>query len=246
MKSGVADAIHAAGGELFGMTSEPQCLASEAQEAWEIDFPCVGDPHQEIRDQLAERGLVGVFVNEDYGHLDARAWASHPKGYFQPAVIAMAKEERVLYRWRCRPMYRNMSGAGQRPTPTYTWDQIKARLPEGSAEPALDENPEFARKDLPWPMFLAILLAHGWFIRPKAFPLGRSDDAASAHVGKMPRRIAIFVAAWIAAFALLPTAWVAAALLLWIVIATPGIVAIHKQFQNITTEPTPGPVRVRT
>ena len=58
MKSGVLDAVRAAGGELFGMTSEPQSLASEAEEAWEIGFPCVGDPHHEIRDQLQERGLV--------------------------------------------------------------------------------------------------------------------------------------------------------------------------------------------
>ncbi len=236
MKSGVLDAVRAAGGELFGMTSEPQSLASEAEEAWEIGFPCVGDPHHEIRDQLQERGLVEVFANEDYGHLGTRAWASHPKGYFQPAVLALAQDERVLYRWRCRPMYRNMSGAGQRPTPTYTWARIQSCLPEGSPEPELDENPEFARRDLPWPMFLAILLAHGWFIRPKAFPLGRSDDVASAKVSKMPRRIAIFIAAWLAAFVLLPTTWVAVAFLIWIAIATPGIIAIHRQFQNIPAD----------
>jgi hypothetical protein len=85
-------------------------------------------------------------------------------------------------------------------------------------------------------MFLAILLAHGWFIRPKAFPLGRSDDVASAKVSKMPRRIAIFIAAWLAAFVLLPTTWVAVAFLIWIAIATPGIIAIHRQFQNIPAD----------
>ena len=215
------------------MTSEPQSLASEAVEAWEVGFPCVGDPHHEIRDQLQERGLVEVFANEDCGHLGTRAWASHPKGYFQPAVVALAQDERVLYRWRCRPTYQNMSGAGQRPTPTYTWSQIQSRLPGGSPEPELDENPEFARRDLTWPLFLSILLAHGWFIRPKAFPLGRPGDVPSANPGKMLRRIAIFIAAWVAAFALLPVTWVAGALLVWIAIATPGIVAIHKQFQHI-------------
>ena len=52
VKSGAVDAIRAAGGEVFGMTSEPQSLATEASKTWEIGFPCIGDPHHEIRDTL--------------------------------------------------------------------------------------------------------------------------------------------------------------------------------------------------
>ena len=229
----MVDKIRAAGGEVFGMTSEPHSLAAEAAEEWDLGFTCVGDPHHEIRNQLQQRGLVGVFANEDYGHLDARPWASHPKGYFQPAVLAVTNENRVLYRWRCRPRYNNMSGAGQRPTPEYTWAQIESRLPEGTPEPELDENPEFARDDLSWPRFLTILMAHGWFIRPKAFPLGREGDTASMNFKHIPWRIGIFVAAWVLAFTLLPLSWAFVGVLAWIAIAAPGIISIHRQFQNI-------------
>ena len=239
----MVDAIHAAGGEVFALTSEPQSLATEAQEAWQIGFPSVGDPHHEIRNACQERSFLNVFANEDFGHLRTRAWAAHPKGYFQPGVLALTSEDRVLYRWRCRPMYQNMNGAGQRPTPAYVWAQMQSRLADGSGEAKdaeLDESPEFARKDLSWPYFVAMLLAHGWFLRPKAFPLGRADDKPSAKFQNMKRRIAIFVGAWIVAFALLPTSWVALALAAWAVLAVPGLVEIHRQFQHVPDgEPEP-------
>ena len=43
MKSGVLDEIRAAGGEVFAVTSEPQTLATEAEEEWDLGFPVVGD-----------------------------------------------------------------------------------------------------------------------------------------------------------------------------------------------------------
>ena len=233
MKSGVVDAIRAAGGEVFGMTSEPQSLATEASETWEIGFPCIGDPHHEIRDALQERGFLGVFANPDYGHLRRRPWASHPKGYFQPGVVALSRAGRVLYRWRCRPMHQNMSGAGQRPTPEYVWGEIESRLPAGIPDAELDESPEFARPDPSWPVFLTMMLAHGWFLRPKAFPLARPGDRPSADARRMKRRVAAFAAAWVVALAVLPTVWVALGLAAWVAIALPGVAALYRQFQHI-------------
>ncbi len=239
MKSGVLDAVRAAGGEVFGMTSEPQSLATEAEEAWEIGFPCVGDPHHEIRDDLRDRGWLSLFANEDYGHLRMRSWASHPKGYFQPAVLAVGRGGRILYRWRCRPQYSNMSGAGQRPTPQYVWREIESRLGRDASDAPLDEAPEFARKDVSWPVFLSILLAHGWFLRPRAFPLGREGDTPSVPAPKMMRRIRFFTAGWLAAFLVLPATWVAAAFAAWAAVASFGIVEIHRQFQHVPRgEPT--------
>ncbi len=241
-KSGVVDAIRAAGGEVFALTSEPQSLATEAEQTWEIGFPAVGDPHHEIRGVCRERGFLNLFANEDFGHLRSRSWAAHPKGYFQPGVLALTSEGRVLYRWRCRPTHKNMSGAGQRPTPAYVWTQMQSRLADGTHDAELDESPEFARQDMSWPFFVAILLAHGWFLRPKAFPLGRVDDKPSAKPQRMKWRIAIFVGAWIAAFALLPTGWVALGLAAWGALAFPGVVEIHRQFQNVPKNREPDPV----
>jgi len=213
------------------VTSEPQTLATEAEEDWDIQFPAIGDPHHEIRDLLSARGLVDVFYNEDYGHLREREWASHPKGYFQPAVIALSKTGRVLYRWRCVPKYSNMSGAGARPEARYTWDRIQEAL-KSDADAELDKAPVLGAKELSWPMFLLILTAHGWFLRPRAFPLKREGEKDSANPGKMMRRVYAFAGLWLMALLALPTFWVGAAALLWIILLTPGLIEIHRQFQN--------------
>ena len=234
MKSGIVEAIHAAGGEVFGLTSEPQTLATEASEAWELGFPCVGDPHHEIKDGCRDRGWLNLFANKDYGHLRRRSWASHPKGYFQPGVVAVGRTGRILYRWRCRPTNSNMNGAGQRPTPEYTWAEIQSRLGQDGPDAELDDTPEFRHRDLSWPEFQGILLAHGWFLRPRAFPLAREGDAPSVHAPKMFRRMRLFAAGWLAAFLVLPAGWVALALAAWAAVASVGLVEIHRQFQHVS------------
>ena len=233
--SGVLAAIRAEGGEVFGLTSEPQSLAAEAEEAWELGYPCVGDPHHEIRDALQDKGVLGVFANPNAGHLWMRPWASHPKGYFQPGVLAADRDGRVLYRWRCRPTRDNMSGAGQRPTPQHVWAQIRSRLGAGKGAPdaELDEAPEFRHQDASWPLFVGLMLAHGWFVRVRAFPLARDGDRPSVQPAKMKRRAAIFTGAWLAAFALLPATWVAAALVAWAAVAGLAVAEVTQQFQHI-------------
>ena len=233
VKSGVLGEIRAAGGEVFGLTSEPQSLASEAEQAWELGYPCVGDPHHEIKEHCRDEGLLSFFANENSGHLWMRPWASHPKGYYQPAVLAVHRSGRVLYRWRCRPTHENMSGAGQRPTPQHVWKEIQARLGKDIPDAEYDDTPEFRHPDVSWPMFVGLMLAHGWFLRPRAFPLPREGDRPSVPPQRMRRRVAGFVAAWIAAFAFLPTAWVAGALALWTVVAGVGVAQVNRWFQNI-------------
>ena len=222
---------------MFGLTSEPQSLATEAQENWSINFPSIGDPHHEIRNACQERGFLGIFANKNYGHLRERVWANHPKGYFQPGVLALGSEGRVLYRWRCRPTHSNMSGAGNRPTPEYVWSQIRGALAEGTSDAPIDENPQFAAKDLSWPFFVAILLAHGWFVRPRAFPLGRPGDKPSTGAGKavstMKRRLLYFASCWAAAFFVLPVTWVLVGLAAWATAATIGVAELYRQFQQV-------------
>ena len=216
---------------MFGITSEPQSLASEAESAWDLSFPIVGDPHHEIREALSQRGWLDVFFNEDFGHLRNRSWASHPKGYYQPAVIAVDRSQRVLYRWRCVPRYSNMSGAGARPEARYTLDQIvEAQGQEGDA--TLDREPLMGANELSWLKFLVLLTAHGWFLRPKVFPLLRDGTKDSVTPGAALRRAYIFAGLWLLALVMLPLAWVAGALLTWLIALTPGLLEIHRQFQN--------------
>ena len=49
----------------------------------------------------------------------ASTWMSHPKGYFQPGVLALSQQGRVLYRWRCRPSRQNV-GVDEEPAPRAT------------------------------------------------------------------------------------------------------------------------------
>jgi hypothetical protein len=96
----------------------------------------------------------------------------------------------------------------------------------------LDVDPTLAEKDPPWLLSLLIHLANGWFIRPKALSLAR--DGRSGGFARVPvviRRAYIFLAAWIVALLLLPVQWVAVAALVWVIVVTPGIIEIYRQFQ---------------
>lgn len=97
----------------------------------------------------------------------------------------------------------------------------------------LDHTAEMDTNPPPWPLFVSLLLAHGWFIRPKVFPLGRADDPKSAAPIKMFPRLFGFVGLWLAAFAFLPTLWVSVALIAWGVFVWPGIADINREFQNV-------------
>ena len=227
----MVDQIREAGGEVFGITSEPQALAVEAEEAWNLDFPIVGDPHHEIRKVCAERGWLDLFYNENAGHLRNRKWTSHPKGYYQPGVLAIHKTGRVLYRWRCVPKYSNMAGAGSRPEAIYTIEEIKNNF-ESAEDAPMDKNPKLPYEPQSWPRFLLGMTAHGWFLRPKVFPLMREGDTPSANPEKMMRRVWGFLAMWAVLLAFLPTSWVGIAAAVWVAVLTPGIIEIHKQFQN--------------
>ncbi len=231
----MVDQIREAGGEVFGITSEPQALAVEAEEAWNLNFPIVGDPHHEIRKVCAERGWLDLFYNENAGHLRNRKWTSHPKGYYQPGVLAIHKTGRVLYRWRCVPKYSNMAGAGSRPEAIYTLEEIKNNF-ESAEDAPMDKNPKLPYEPQSWPRFLLGMTAHGWFLRPKVFPLMREGDTPSANPEKMMRRVWGFLAMWAVLLAFLPTSWVGIAAAVWVAALTPGIIEIHKQFQNETED----------
>lgn len=227
--------IRAAGGEVFAITSEPQTLATEAEEQWEIQYRAIGDPHHEIRKACKEKGWLDVFYNEDYGHLRARPWATHPNGYYQPAVLAVHKSGRVLYRWRDVPKYSTMSGAGARPEAVYTWNKVQAAMGSGE-DAAPDKDPVLDGKTVSWLRFLLILTAHGWFLRPKALPLSRAGDPPRVGPRAVLKRVYGFLALWLVLLLVLPIAWFGVAVLAWLALLTPGLIEIHRQFQN---EPDP-------
>lgn len=233
----MVDAIREAGGEIYAITSEPQSLARNAQKDWETGFEHVGDPHQEIAGGCADQGWLSLFTN-DWGDdiLGARqTWMSHPKGYFQPGVLGLSREGRVLYRWRCRPNRKNIGGAIARPTPSHVWSQVQAALHESDDAPdaAPDADPVLDSPPVPWPLFVSLLLANGWFLGPVPFDQRAGKDTVSQRQRNAMLRVPLFVAVWVAAGLLLPMWVVALAFAGWLAKIVPGIRLVNEQFQNV-------------
>ena len=236
-------AIRDAGGAVFGLTSEPQTLASEAVTSWELSFPSLGDPHHEIWSACEERGWLSVFVNARVGLWErTTGYANHPKGFFQPGVLVVSRTGRVLYRWRVRPTRRNLGGATERPVPEDVWRKVQQALADGPDAPDVPMDvPERVDSEAgrPWPYIVAVMLAHGNFLAPIPLPLTRGgQDHLERQATIATAKLMSFLLAWVAAFLLLPTWIPASALALWTAFVAPRIVEFHRDFQN---EPTAEP-----
>jgi len=244
LKEGVVTAIREGGGEIFAITSEPQSLARNAQDDWKTGFEHIGDPHQEVLGQCTDRGWLSLFVNDwgDGSFSKPTSWVSHPKGYFQPGVLALSRDARVLYRWRCRPTRKNVGGALMRPTALHVWTRVQAALAESKDAPDVphDDNPVLDTNSVPWPLFVTLLLANGWFLRPVGFDQRVGGAASAVRQRNAVLRIPFFIAAWVAAFAFLPL-WIAAlAFAGWVAKITPGVRMRHRRFQNVGPDESPG------
>jgi hypothetical protein len=236
-KDGITDAIRAAGGEIYAVTSEPHSLAKDAQDDWDTGMAHVGDPHQEIAQTCRDRGWLSLFTNDWDGDAlgEHSEWRSHPKGYYQPGVIVIGREGRVLYRWRCRPTRSNTGGATGRPTPEHVWGKVQAALAEPADAPdvAHDDDPTLDAPPNPWPLFVLLLLANGWFMAPQVFDHRGGEFDAPKRIRRAMLRLGAFLAGWVAAAWLLPGWIVGLAFGAWLIKVIPGIRAIHDGFQNV-------------
>jgi len=233
------DKIREAGGEIYAITSEPQRLATMATEAWELSFESVGDPHHEISASCRQRGWLELFVNDKTSNLlgGEDSIYSHPKGYFQPGVLALDPSSRILYRWRGRPTRKNMGGATERPTAAHVFENVSRALSSSSstgeaADAALDTKPKLDSRGLPWPIFMSLLIANGWFIKPKPFPFIQHGPTVTQRARNAMTRIPFFIALWVMAFVMFPALGVATAMLVYGAWLTPFIGNINSQFQN--------------
>jgi len=219
MKGGVIEKIRAAGGEIYGVTSEPQRLADQAREHWKLDFGTVGDPHQEISRICSERGWLTLYAQDSLEFLQRGAsWkVEHPKGFFQPGVLALTREGRILYRWRSVPSPKNLNGTLCRPTAGHVCEKIEQALLAGTdvGDAAHDEDPEIDQRSIPLPIFIALVLANGWFVGARSFAYSPDGPTTPRRFAIAALRLACFVLAWIAAAAWLPPAPVALAFVAW-------------------------------
>ena len=234
VEEGVVEKVRAAGGEIFAISSEPQTLSSRAQSEWRLGFESVGDPHHEIADLCRERGWLDLFFNERLSFLKSSAgegqdWEpTHPKGYFQPGVLVLSREGKVLYRWRGVPTHSNLGGAAARPTAAHVWSQVEEALRHDNAvgpDAPLDEDPPLDFKGIPWVAFVPLLIANGWFLTPRGL-------RSPAHIPRAALRLLGFIAVWVVALLWLPTLPVLFVLAIWIAYITPKIIWVGQEFQN--------------
>ena len=144
----------------------------------------------------------------------------------------------VLYRWRSLPTRKNMGGATNRPTATHVLEKVSQALAGTSssgapADAALDTNPDVDSRGMPWPLFVPLLVANGWFLKPDTFGQAVGGPSAAQRMKRAALRIPIFVAAWIAALFFLPKALVGLAFAAWAAWLAPQIQRLSREFQPI-------------
>jgi hypothetical protein len=143
----------------------------------------------------------------------------HPNGFFQPGVLALTSQSRVLYRWRSIPSEENLHGTSMRPTAAHAWQNIEQTFSLGdeAEDAAHDDNPAVDSGPPPRPLFFAALIANGWFLKAKSFMYSPGSPPIPARFKRVMSRWPVFVLVWIAAFTLLPPTWVGAGLVGWII-----------------------------
>ena len=78
-------------------------------------------------------------------------------------------------------------------------------------------------------------MAHGWFLRPRAFTYQGDGKNPMGRFPQVLLRLVVFLSLWVAAFALLPGIWVGVALALYLPIAIRGLWQIYTTFENEQT-----------
>lgn len=182
----------------------------------------MGDPHQEISRTCSERGWLTLYANQgdlEFLQRGAKWKIEHPKGFFQPGVLALTRQQRLLYRWRSVPSDANMQGTLARPTASYVWNAIEPALAAGdeAGDAALDNDPVIDRAPAPRFIFIAALLANGWFIRVKSLVYSPGMAVEPTRILKILARWLVFFPFWTGALFLLPTLFVGCVFCGWFI-----------------------------
>jgi len=169
----------------------------------------------------SERDWLTLYANKgDLEFLQRGAdWeVEHPKGYFQPGVLAVSNSGRILYRWRSVPSVENLNGTLARPTAKYAWSEIEKSLVAGDTaeDAAHDDQPEIDSKPPPRLVFIAALIANGWFLGVKSFLYSPGAASPPKRFAAAFRRWILFFAFWIAAVVFFPVTPVVAAFACWL------------------------------
>lgn len=135
--------------------------------SWGLPWPC-------IHEFLAVVSHPGIFdpPSSIDAAIDQRAMgesiSNKPGAARCPGVLVLNSDGQLLYRWRSVPSRANAGSAAGRPTAEYVWGEVRHALAQQSGEDApLDEAPMLDSRPVIFPLFAAVLMANGWFMRPR-------------------------------------------------------------------------------
>ena len=128
-----------------------------------------------------------------------------------------------------------------RPTASHVWTNVQAALAEPADTPDVphDDDPILDGTPVRWPVFVALLIANGWFMRPVPFDQRVGGVRLAVRQRNAVLRIPLFIAAWIAAFTFLPLWIPSLAFAGWVAKITPGVRMVNQRFQNVGPDESP-------
>ena len=139
------------------------------------------------------------------------------------------------------PPRKNVGGAISRPTAEHVWQRVSTSLdaPDGAGDVGFDEDPLLDVPNIPWPFFVTLLLANGWFLKAEPFDQRGGEDTVSKRQRGALIRIPLFAAGWIVAALFLPNWLVALAFAGWVAKVWPEIRTVNAVFQNVGPDEEP-------
>lgn len=192
--------IRSLGGEIYGVVAQKQAAADAAKQAWGLDFPMLSDPQVRIGESLAQRGLLEIYVDQEFGEFVMKgpfggrltgpkgtgmAGGGYEAGMYQPAVIALTADFKPLFSWASVPAPTNIGGAIGRPEAADVVKAVRAGFAGDTSLVNWTDKYSSAQtggssgrllnnyiRRVP-PLFYLLLLANGNFLMPMGFTMDK-------------------------------------------------------------------------
>ena len=131
--------LQAAGGVLYGVTSESQSGVDQAVQDWGLDYKVLSD----VENTLAKRFDIAISPKEMPGE--------YPNDMAQPGIVILDQSGKVLVHWAIAPKEENGFGALGRPTPDVIWAALESAR-NGAGPVSFDGptvDPQFLKEKCP-------------------------------------------------------------------------------------------------
>jgi hypothetical protein len=110
--------VRAAGGEIYGIVSQQQWAADQAQMQWKINFPLISDPPCAAGVWMNKEGIANIEIDVPFAQRlkvlsggEEIPGGEYEVGTYQPAVVALDSNFQTLFSWSSVARASNIGGA---------------------------------------------------------------------------------------------------------------------------------------